>query len=87
MLCCLTNKKLKKVREEGRTKNEKELDIIKMLHLMRNLKEFVKNIDDGDRWRETKKKAKYLSKYVINIETDCVNNYDPNRRQSTINTS
>ena len=61
--------KLQQIREKGTAKSEKELDIVNVLHLLRNLKEFVKNVDDGKKWRETKEKAKYLSKYIIDIET------------------
>ena len=46
--------KLEQIREYGRSKNEKELDIIEVLHLLRNLKEFVKNLDNGIKWKETK---------------------------------
>ena len=40
-----------------------------MIKTIRNLKEFVKNIDGmGNKWKEVKQKVQYLSKYVIEID-------------------
>ena len=78
--------KLQQIREYGNSKNEKELDIIEVLHLLRNLKEFVKNLDNGIKWKETKQKAKYLRKYIIDLETNS-GIIEMKKRKSTISNS
>ena len=55
--------------EIGKSKIIKELDVIKMIKTIRNLKEFVKSIDGiGHKWKEVKQKVHYLKKYVISID-------------------
>ena len=45
---------LKKLKTIGSAKLEKELDIVKMLKTIRYLKEFAKQSDNGEKWKETK---------------------------------
>ena len=40
--------------ELGKEKYTKELDIIKIIKTLQNLKEYIKNLDAGVKWKETK---------------------------------
>ena len=68
----------------GKPEIEKELDIVRLLITIRNLKEFVKNSDNGATWRSVKKQAKYLSKYTLNIDETSSKIEATKRKQSTI---
>ena len=62
--------KISKIIEKGKEKYEKELDIIKLLTTIRHLKEYVKNVKSGKDWSKIKAKTRYLSKYIIDIDTE-----------------
>ena len=60
---------MRKVIAIGKSRIKKELDVIKLIKTIRNLKFFVKNTDEmGQKWKDTKQKVPYQNKYIISLD-------------------